>query len=193
MNAIVIKSFAGCPVSEDLLRELEGLAKINGFELSHDKVFRADDSGEKGLYGTPTIIINGKEYQGERRGAAGIYCRNFVTPDGIKNYPHVEDVLRVAEGLPGIEHNKTDTEPLQFPVLLVSQDCVFTKPAKNFWSKVADEAGVELHVVIIEKNQTAVEEYSASGLPCLAVKKGENYYGFHFSHQEGRNILHQVS
>lgn len=78
---------------------------------------------------------------------------------------------------------------LEYPVLITSMGCVFTKPAKNFWSKVADETGTELHVLIAEDEECQAEKYNISGYPCLVSGPGKKYYGIHFSHAEGKRIL----
>lgn len=77
----------------------------------------------------------------------------------------------------------------QCPVLVVSMECVFTKPAKNFWSKVADETGTELHIIIAEDDELTAQKYNISGFPCLVCGPDKKYYGIHFSHAEGKAIL----
>lgn len=84
---------------------------------------------------------------------------------------------------------KVEEEILRYPVLIISDECVFSKSAKNLWSKVADEAGIDLHVVLFEEEHQGIQGYSISGIPCLAAGPGENYYGLHYSHSEAKSIL----
>jgi len=78
---------------------------------------------------------------------------------------------------------------LLYPVLVVSLECVFTKPAKNFWSKVADETGAVLHIIVAEDDEQTAQKYNISGYPCLVCSPKNKFYGMHFSHAEGKAIL----
>lgn len=191
VKEITLTAFAGCPITEELIDKLEQIRVSAGFTIRLENVYRAEDAERKGLYGSPTIHINQHEYQMNRRGAAGVYCRVFVTADGHSIMPDIEDILTRLNSGEETACNVKGGEVLAYPVLLVSEECVFTRPAKNFWSKVADELGVDLSVVMVEKERELAAKYNAFGYPCLICGPEIRYYGFHFSHEQGKKILQQ--
>lgn len=191
MREILVRAFAGCPTTEDLLVKLEALAEKENIRVLHEKVYRAEDAEDQELYGSPTILINEREYQEWRRGSPGVYCRTFKTAGGISEMPDIEDLLSENERKDASDASKDILQGLRYPVLLISSDCVFSRPAKNFWSKVADELGIELQVIIAEKQYELACRYDPSGYPCLICKPGARFYGFHYSHEEGKKILLQ--
>jgi len=189
VNTLTLTAFAGCPITDDLAAALGNHKEKENFSIVLNLVYRAEDAAEKGLYGSPTILFNDLEYQEERRGEAGVYCRSFLTPEGLSSMPDLEDMFA---WMGDKEHQVPAPESalnLEYPVLLIDTECVFSRPAKNFWSRIADEAGVDLQVIIAEKERDLASKYSAAGYPCLALSRERKYYGFHFSNQEGKKIL----
>lgn len=73
MRKIVIKTFPGCPAGEKIVKTLHTYKDKEGFELQVETVPSADLAEERGLYGSPTIVVNGVEFQQERRGSSGFY------------------------------------------------------------------------------------------------------------------------
>ena len=73
MANILVKTFPGCPAGEELVAELKKYQEKEGFDLAVEKVPSADLAEEHGLFGSPTILVNGIEYQRGRRGTPGFY------------------------------------------------------------------------------------------------------------------------
>jgi hypothetical protein len=88
-----------------------------------------------------------------------------------------------------LERTKENLEGVSYPVLLISLDCPFCPTAKNFWSRLADENGIDLPVKIAEKEEKLAEKYGVAGYPCLVCGPDQKYYGIHFSHKEAKAIL----
>lgn len=73
MGNITIKIFSGCPFGEELAAELKKHQEKESFYLEVKKIPTADLAEDQGLFGSPTLLVNGKEYQQERRGTPGFY------------------------------------------------------------------------------------------------------------------------
>ena len=99
------------------------------------------------------------------------------------------ELLAVLKDQEHTELPKNHKSDLRYPVLIISLKCGFCPPAKNFWSKIADEAGVDLHVLIVEKEKGIDQLYGVGGFPCLVCGPEEKYYGMHFSHSEAKSII----
>ncbi len=74
-NMIEIITFKGCKPTLDFQAELSRLADARGVDLPLNLTVvpspaRAEDMG---LYGSPTILVRGRELQEERRGPPGFY------------------------------------------------------------------------------------------------------------------------
>lgn len=68
-------------------------------------------------------------------------------------------------------------------------DCAFCPPAKNLWSRIADELEVDLQVIIIEQDGEALKRYGISGVPCLVCGPDKKAYGLHYTHAEAKKVL----
>jgi hypothetical protein len=75
MNTIQLITFKGCQSTIDFRNKLENMRTIKGKKVSVEmKVVLSQTKARKeGLYGSPTILIDGIEYQKERRGPPGFY------------------------------------------------------------------------------------------------------------------------
>jgi hypothetical protein len=75
MNKIRLVTFKGCQSTVDLRTQLENLIDKESLDAKVEMVFvpAAGRAMEMGLFGSPTILINGVEVQPERRGPAGFY------------------------------------------------------------------------------------------------------------------------
>jgi len=75
MSTIQLITFKGCQSTIDFRNELENVRTIKGRKLSVEMkvVFSQTKARKEGLYGAPTILIDGIEYQKERRGVPGFY------------------------------------------------------------------------------------------------------------------------
>ena len=73
MKTIQIITFDGCGTAKKLVADLENLQKSKNFTLDVKVVPSADKAGEMGLYGSPTIYIDGIEYQKDTNSSPGFY------------------------------------------------------------------------------------------------------------------------
>lgn len=73
MKTIEVITFEGCGSGAALINELQAKRKDEPFDLQVSEVPSVDMASEMGLYGSPTIRIDGEEYQRERRGKPGVY------------------------------------------------------------------------------------------------------------------------
>ena len=75
MKKIQLVTFKGCQSTVDFRNQLEKLIDMENLDAEVELVLvpstgRAKDMG---LFGSPTIILDGVEYQRERRGPSGFY------------------------------------------------------------------------------------------------------------------------
>jgi uncharacterized membrane protein len=73
MKNIHVITFNGCGTAGKLIADLENLQKNENFQLEVTVVPSAEKAGEMGLYGSPTIYIDGVEYQKDRNSSPGFY------------------------------------------------------------------------------------------------------------------------
>jgi hypothetical protein len=75
MPTIELTTFKGCQPTVDFRHELEDLIDEEGLDIELDIVIvpAPESAQEMGLYGSPTILLDGLEFQVERRGPAGFY------------------------------------------------------------------------------------------------------------------------
>jgi len=75
MNTIQLITFKGCQSTIDFRNKLENVRTIKWKYLRVEmKIVLSETIALKeGLYGSPTILIDGIEYQKERRGPPGFY------------------------------------------------------------------------------------------------------------------------
>jgi hypothetical protein len=75
MNNIRLITFKGCQSTVDLRSQLENLIERESLDATIEMVFVQSPGRamEMGLFGSPTILINGIEVQPERRGPAGFF------------------------------------------------------------------------------------------------------------------------
>ena len=75
MATIQLTTFKGCQPTMDFRHELEDLIDKERLDIDLDIVMvpAPEVAQEMGLYGSPTILLDGVEIQAERRGPAGFY------------------------------------------------------------------------------------------------------------------------
>jgi len=75
MHNIQLHTFKGCQSTVDFRDRLEDLINREELDLEIEMVMvpSPENAEEMGLFGSPTILINGVEFQSERRGPAGFY------------------------------------------------------------------------------------------------------------------------
>ena len=115
-----------------------------------------------------------------------------MTSKGLRTTPDLEQIATALAGGNVQESIETEAVNDYYPVLIISLDCPFCPSAKNFWSKIADELGVELHVLSVEEHGEEVEKYQISGVPCLVAAPDTLLHGVHHEHGEARKILRAV-
>jgi glutaredoxin len=101
-------------------------------------------------------------------------------------------MLAACESNPESDISDESTAALHYPVLIISLECAFCPPAKNLWSRIADELGIDLQVIIVEKERGVQKRYGISGVPCLVCGPDKKAYGLHYSHEEAKDILSGV-
>jgi len=75
MNTVQLITFKGCQSTIDFRNELENarIIKVKKPIVEMTVVSSQKKARKEGLYGSPTILVNGIEYQKERRGPPGFY------------------------------------------------------------------------------------------------------------------------
>jgi hypothetical protein len=73
MKKIHIVTFDGCGTAKKLIADLENVQESENFDLEVTVVPSADKAEEMGLYGSPTIYIDGCEYQKNSGSSPGFY------------------------------------------------------------------------------------------------------------------------
>lgn len=75
MRRLELKTFKGCCSALNFYREIEELVSSEDIDLKieYHIVPSSAKAGVMGLFGSPTLIFDGREYQEERRGPAGFY------------------------------------------------------------------------------------------------------------------------
>lgn len=70
---VEVLTFSGCDTAQRLIAELNELKKQESFELKVTIVPSTAEAEAMGLYGSPTIVINGIEYQKMESSNPGFY------------------------------------------------------------------------------------------------------------------------
>ena len=75
MNKIQLLTFKGCQTTLDFLQQLTDLIQARHLDVETEiiTVSSLEKAKEMGLYGSPTILINGKEYQQQPLAKPGFY------------------------------------------------------------------------------------------------------------------------
>jgi len=73
MKKIELLTFKGCQSTVDFMSQLENLRDDMDIDIQMIIVPSPDYAEKMDLAGSPTIIIDGVEYQKERRGPTGFY------------------------------------------------------------------------------------------------------------------------
>lgn len=73
MKKIHIITFDGCGTAGKLIADLEDIQNSENFQLDVTVVTSAEKADEMGLYGSPTIYIDGIQYQKDNNSSPGFY------------------------------------------------------------------------------------------------------------------------
>lgn len=89
MVEVKVQYFRGCPNSEEMLRRvkqaIEGLSEVNYIE---ELVETEEIARQVGFRGSPTLLINGKDFEGlPIPPIAALSCRVY-----LKGLPKVEEI-----------------------------------------------------------------------------------------------------
>lgn len=75
MAIIQVLTFKGCQTTVDFIQQLADLAKEKNLDFKIDVITvpTLEKAEEMGLYGSPTVLINGEEYQKNISAKPGFY------------------------------------------------------------------------------------------------------------------------
>jgi hypothetical protein len=75
MTKIQLITFKGCQTTIELRSQLETLTNRGEINAQVETIIVAspNEAEKAGLFGSPTMLVNGIEYQQARRGPAGFY------------------------------------------------------------------------------------------------------------------------
>ena len=75
MRKIELLTFKGCQTAIDLSRFMEDLIQKENLDATVETiaVFSPEDAEKIGLYGSPTILVDGEEYQKQPFAQPGFY------------------------------------------------------------------------------------------------------------------------
>ena len=75
MHAITLLTFKGCQSTIDLRDQLDSLIDRGTIDATVELVIAPSplSAAQLGLHGSPTVLIDGVEYQADRSGPAGFY------------------------------------------------------------------------------------------------------------------------
>lgn len=95
---VELLSFRGCPHVSAARRALEEAFRRAAFEPSWREVDLESEPEHSKLrsFGSPTVLVNGREVTGRTAGGAALSCHLYGTPDGAPPVDAVESALRRA-------------------------------------------------------------------------------------------------
>ena len=176
-----ILAYKGCQFTMDLLNAIYVLNRDHGDCVSSELelVQSLGQARMMGLYGSPTILVDGREYQDWWRGPAGLYCRAYVTPHGFRPYPDLDDLLSGRDHLDELTiRNRGSIEPV-YPTLFAANWCPQSQATRRFWQEAAGIAGCRLRVLDVDSSEGARQmlRMDVSGVPCLMASPTRFVYG----------------
>lgn len=92
--------FAGCPnwqETEDRLRHALALAGSDA-DVVLVEVTTAQDAERLRFRGSPTVLVDGRDPFADEAAPVGLSCRVFMTPDGLRGAPTVDQLVAVLRG-----------------------------------------------------------------------------------------------
>lgn len=75
MDKIEILTFKGCQTAVDLVQHITDLIQSENLDAGIETIIvpSLEKAAEMGLYGSPTILVNGAEYQKQQFSQPGFY------------------------------------------------------------------------------------------------------------------------
>ncbi len=93
--------FDGCPnwrEADDRVREALRHVGADPGSVVHTAVTTPEDAERLSFRGSPTILVDGEDPFADPSAPVGLSCRVYVTPDGLKGAPTVQQLLAVMPG-----------------------------------------------------------------------------------------------
>ncbi|ROL56251.1 DUF2703 domain-containing protein [Bacteroidetes/Chlorobi group bacterium Naka2016] len=89
MVSVKVQYFRGCPNSDEMLRRVkEAIKDLTNIEYSEELVETEEKARQVGFRGSPTLLINGKDFEGiPIPPVASLSCRIY-----LKGLPKVEEI-----------------------------------------------------------------------------------------------------
>jgi hypothetical protein len=92
---VVVQYMDGCPNWRTAEQRLQDLADELGLRVTRVRVSTPEEAAAVGFGGSPTILVDGRDPFAADTEPAGLACRVYQTPDGLKGSP-TSDQLHVA-------------------------------------------------------------------------------------------------
>lgn len=180
-HRVSVIAFKGCQFSMDIMAGLEILDREKTWRVDSELLLVRNIAQAKsmGLYGSPTIIVDGREYQDWRRGPAGLYCRAYLTPRGFSPCPDPRDVLSGRDHIDELAlQNRETIEPL-YPTLFAAAWCPQSQATRRFWQEAAGIANCPLRVLDADSREGTRQmlRLGLAGVPCLMASPTRFVYG----------------
>src|SRR5262245_29737132 len=155
MRTVTIVTFKGCESTMNFRDLAETLIDEGKIDARIEMVLTpsANRALELGLYGSPTILIDGQEVQRERRGPAGFYRRAYATAVCYRPYPTAEQLIALFRGERMPMPAMPQVPERRYPILVTAPWCPYTVPATRFWQEAARACNEELEVVNAESDE----------------------------------------
>lgn len=93
---VVLQYFDGCPSwveADRLLRAALVVVGESDATITHRKIETSDKAVSAGFVGSPTILIDGRDPFAREGADAGLACRVYRTPDGLRGSPTLEQLV----------------------------------------------------------------------------------------------------
>lgn len=89
--------FDGCPNWRETDERLHEAITAAGLSVrpTYVKVETPEDAERLSFRGSPTVLVNGADPFADASAPVGLSCRVFLTPDGLRGAPTVEQLLAV--------------------------------------------------------------------------------------------------
>lgn len=92
--------FDGCPNWRETEQRLLAAFADSGVKtrLTYVHVDTQEDAERLGFRGSPTVLVDGRDPFASPEDPAGLACRLFRTPDGLRGAPTIEQLREALEG-----------------------------------------------------------------------------------------------
>lgn len=193
MKKIKVITFKGCQPAIDFRNQFEDMIDSENLDAEIEMTFvpAPEKAKEMGLFGSPTILIDGVDVQQKHRGPTDFYCRACLTAEGFRPYPLMNEMVAMLQGKE-IPPPKTIVGSIEsFPTLVLGDWCPFTLTATDLWKEAANAVGLSLEIVQAksEEGEKVMVEADVAGVPCLVTAPDRKFYGIHISPSNAKSFL----